>query len=275
MLFDWSLIIGGICLSKIFANNIIVYLISIFIIGSRQRAFDNLTHEASHGNLFKNKTLNNILSSLLSTFPIFTSLTAYRNSHLDHHRYLSDREKDPDTKRYKLFGLDKPPKNKIIFILLHVIRPLTLLHVPRYIYGTISSFLYSKNTPISEQVFRIGYWILIITLSINFGVWKDLVLFWIVPYITVLQVIRYYAEMSEHAGLIQGDNQFKKTRNVFGNKLFLKFMYPHHDHYHLIHHLFPNIPHYNLPKAHKILMRESLYCEATHCFGYFYSPYKG
>ncbi|AYK68156.1 hypothetical protein D9C11_12805 [Bacillus subtilis subsp. subtilis] len=56
----------------------------------------------------KNKTLNNILSSLLSTFPIFTSLTAYRNSHLDHHRYLSDREKDPDTKRYKLFGLDKP-----------------------------------------------------------------------------------------------------------------------------------------------------------------------
>jgi fatty acid desaturase len=271
---DWLIIVAAIFLVKLH-NHFAIYIISIFIIASRQRAFDNLTHEASHGNLLKNTTMNNVFSSLLTAFPIFTSLSAYRQSHFKHHRYLSEYEHDPDLKRYKLFGLDNPPNNLVIFYLLHILLPATLVYAPRYLYGTVRAFLYSKDIPFSESLSRSTYWIVIITMSIYFNFWGDLLLFWVVPYVTVLQIIRYYAEMSEHAGLMQNTNPLMKTRNVFGNKLLLNFFYPHHDHYHLIHHLFAGIPHYNLPKAHNVLMKEPTYCAAKHCIGYFYSPYRG
>lgn len=270
--FDWLIIAGAFLLSQ-YLEHIVAYLVSVLVIASRQRAFDNLTHEASHGNLLKHPSLNKWISWLFVTFPIFTSLTAYRKSHFIHHRYLSE-ENDPDLQRYKMFGLDNPPSG-FKFILLHVIRPLTSFHAPRYIYGTLSSFIYSKDIPLFEQKLRFLYWAVIITVSIQYNFWDLMLLYWLIPYMTVLQIIRYFAEMSEHAGLMKNEDPLLKTRNVFGNTLFLKFMYPHHDHYHLVHHLFPGIPHYNLPKAHAILMEEEEYCKARHCIGYFFSPVKG
>ncbi|MGZ4122094.1 MAG: fatty acid desaturase family protein [Tumebacillaceae bacterium] len=273
ILADWALIVGAIALSK-FVGGWLTYLLAIAIIGSRQRAFDNLTHEASHNSLFKNQKLNNIMGSLFSAFPLFTSFTAYKDSHFIHHRHLSE-EVDPDLIRYKLIGLDNPPSSGVTFTLKHILSPITMLHVPLYIYGTLRSFIYSKETPIPEQLARLGYWVAIVSTAVYFGHGLDIVLYWIVPYVTVLQVIRYFAEMSEHAGLMTNQNPLMKTRNVFGNRVFLKLVYPHHDHYHLIHHLFAGIPHYNLPKAHKILMKEPSYCEAKHCMGYFFSPIRG
>lgn len=270
---DWALIAGAIVFSKL-VGGWLSYVIAVAVIASRQRAFDNLTHEASHNSLFKSQKLNNIMCSLFTAFPLFTSFTAYKDSHFTHHRHLSE-EVDPDLKRYKLIGLDNPPHAGVTFALKHVLSPLTMLHVPLYIYGTLRSFIYSKETPLLEQLARLGYWVLLVGCSIRFHFGLDLVLYWIVPYVTILQVIRYFAEMSEHAGLMTNEDPLMKTRNVFGNRVFLKLVYPHHDHYHLIHHLFAGIPHYNLPKAHKILMKEPSYCEAKHCMGYFFSPIRG
>lgn len=271
--FDWAVIIGAIALSQM-VGGMITYLIAVFLIASRQRAFDNLTHEASHNSLFKNKTMNNWLGMLFASFPIFTSLSAYRVSHFTHHKHLSE-ENDPDLIRYKLFGLENPPQKKWVFILKHMIKPLTLIHVPRYIYGTLSSFIFSKEIPLKEQLGRLAYWAVVITAAVLTGHGLDLVLYWVVPYVTVLQVIRYYAEMSEHAGIMEEPDPLFKTRNVFGNILFLKLFYPHKDHFHLIHHLYAGIPHYNMHAAHQILMQEPEYCKAKHCIGYFSSPYQG
>ncbi|AIC95717.1 hypothetical protein BleG1_3153 [Shouchella lehensis G1] len=46
-------------------------------------------------------------------------------------------------------------------------------------------------------------------------------------------------------------------------------LHPDHDNYHLVHHLFPAVPHYNLKKAHLILMQDNKYKEAHHCTGFF------
>jgi fatty acid desaturase len=267
ILFDWLVIIAS-AYGAILLSNWWSYLIAITIIGSRMRAFDNLMHEASHVLLFKNKIMNKWITCFFVAFPVFTSFTAYCNSHHAHHRHLWNIDKDPDTQRYSLIGLDKPQKSIKTFIFKHIIKPLTLTHVPKYIYGTLKVNVMSKEEPLSEKVAKPIFWCIIITCSIIFNFWLHIILFWFVPLLTTFQVIRYWAEMAEHSGL-KNDHELYASRNTFGNPIQIFLLHPHHDNYHLVHHLFPAVPHYNLKKVHLILMEDYDYKKAHHCTGFF------
>ena len=273
LLFDWLVIFGSSYLS-ITTGNIFVYLLSIILIGSRMRAFDNLMHEACHRSLFTNKFFNKWIACILVAFPIFTSFTTYCNSHFQHHRNLWDENNDPDTKRYRIVGLDKPQEDTKKFVADHIIKVLLLFHVPKYILGTVSANLYSKDIPKSEFWTRNILWIVLILTSIVFNFWLYLIIFWFVPLLTTFQIIRYWAEMAEHSGL-NNDTELTASRNTFGMPWTIFLFHPHHDNYHLVHHLFPAIPHYNLKKAHTILMKDKKYKEAHHCPGFFKTTLPG
>lgn len=73
LLFDWLVIFGSAYLS-ITTGNIFVYLLSIILIGSRMRAFDNLMHEACHRSLFTNKFYNKWITCIFIAFPILQVL---------------------------------------------------------------------------------------------------------------------------------------------------------------------------------------------------------
>ncbi|MDO5375753.1 MAG: fatty acid desaturase family protein [Staphylococcus rostri] len=270
---DWLMIVISVLLS-IQYEHVIVYLLAIIIIGSRMRAFDNLMHDASHRLLFKNKNYNKWIACIFVAFPIFTSYTAYCKSHFKHHKNLWDEQLDPDTKRYRLVGLDKPQKDTQKFIKDHVIKVLMLFHVPRYIIGTIKVNLYHKKIPKSELLVRNILWLLVILIAIIFNLWIYLILYWFVPMLTTFQIIRYWAEMAEHAGL-NNESELTSSRNTFGNPITLFLLHPHHDNYHLVHHLFPAIPHYHLKKAHIILMRDEEDKSAHHCTGFFKTTLPG
>ena len=53
-------------------------------------------------------------------------------------------------KRYRLVGLDKPQKSTKMFVKNHIVKVLLLFHVPKYIVGTVSANLYTKEVPKSE-----------------------------------------------------------------------------------------------------------------------------
>ncbi|MCY9530065.1 MULTISPECIES: fatty acid desaturase family protein [Paenibacillus] len=267
--YDWLIIAGGIYLAKAYPSWW-MYLISLCLIGSRMRAFDNLMHEASHILLFENRNLNKWMACFFVAFPVFTSYTTYCKSHYMHHKHLWDPEYDPDTKRYALIGLDKPQDSIKQFLIRHILKPLTLTHVPKYIYGTIRVNILSKEEPRSEKLAKSIYWLTIIASSISFGFWKELLLFWFVPLLTTFQIFRYWAEMAEHSGL-KTDNELYASRNTFGNPIERFLIHPHHDNFHLVHHLFPAVPHYNLKKAHIMLMEDEEYRKAHHCTGFFKS----
>ena len=70
-------------------------ILAVPIIGARQLGLAVLMHEAAHGGLSQNKTLNHFFGHWLSGAPIGGSLKAYRPYHLQHHKYAQQPE-DPD-----------------------------------------------------------------------------------------------------------------------------------------------------------------------------------
>lgn len=78
------------------AWNIPVTLLAIILIGAWQHRLTNLTHEASHYMLFRNRLLNELVSDWFCMFPMLSSTHHYRLQHLAHHQYVNDPDRDPD-----------------------------------------------------------------------------------------------------------------------------------------------------------------------------------
>ena len=70
-------------------------MLAAAIIGSRQQALGILVHDATHYLLYKNRTVNDIVSDLCCGFPVNISTTLYRSTHFRHHRFANT-EQDPD-----------------------------------------------------------------------------------------------------------------------------------------------------------------------------------
>lgn len=271
--FDWILIVGAIVLSEHFQNPI-AYFLTLIIIGSRMRGLDNIMHEASHHMLFRNPTVNKVIACIFAAYPVFTSFDAYTRSHRLHHKYLWDSDKDPDTKRYRIFGLDRPPRRFIDFLTKHLLKPMTLIHVPHYFLGTLHVNLFTRSETLIEKLARVLYWTILVGVCWYLGWLHQLTIYWLVPFFTTFQVIRYWVEMAEHSGLETND-PLQSSRNSFGSLVERFLLQPHHDSYHLVHHLYPGIPHFNLKKAHLILMQSTEYRSAHHCAGFFKSSLPG
>jgi len=93
LLFTITLIFGGIYLASIGVTLWLVYPILIF---GFYTSFTTL-HDATHRALSSNKYLNDILGTIAGNlqFPFITT-AVYRYIHLAHHRYVGDKDLDPD-----------------------------------------------------------------------------------------------------------------------------------------------------------------------------------
>ncbi len=264
--FDWLIIIAAIVGTIELGMNPLAYILAVIIIGSRQRGLMNLLHEASHSKLFKDRLMNDWLGRFFTTYPMGASLSSYRAAHYIHHGWLWDEEKDPKTIRYKELGLIAPPSDRLTFFKRHIMRPLLLAHVAHNIAVALSL----KGERRSETLVRFGFLALVLAAVLLTHTLIGFLLFWVVPFCTTFQIIRYWNEMAEHAGL-PDYNAWMATRNWRSNFVMEWLLAPHSDDlYHLAHHLFPLIPHYRLAAAHRLLMQLPQYANAHHCDGFFF-----
>ncbi|MGS4920172.1 fatty acid desaturase [Mameliella alba] len=114
--FEYALIAGSIYLCV--GVSYWFYPLAIIIIGSAQRTFANILHEAAHFHFAKNKLLNFLGGTVLTSYLIFHMFTPYRNSHVGfHHRHFGDPEDDPDYNFHILLGLYEAKESHSRFIL--------------------------------------------------------------------------------------------------------------------------------------------------------------
>lgn len=86
-------------------------------------------------------------------------------------------------------------------------------------------------------------------------------LLWIAPLITVFSFFMILREDIQHSNTEEA--KFRDTRNFRGNPLIKWSLFPLNMDYHLPHHLFPLVPHYNLPELDRVLRETKVYRNNT------------
>ena len=84
---------------------------------------------------------------------------------------------------------------------------------------------------------------------------------WMLPLVTVLQPILRLRAIFEHGAVddLSSPLTAARTNRTWGgpaNWLARCFLFPHHVNYHLEHHLYPAVPHYFLPRLHRLLQEK-------------------
>lgn len=233
-----------------------LYPLTVFFIGTRFRAMGNMLHEACHGILVKGKRRNQVWGRILAVLD-FTRLEPYTEEHFSHHRHLGDAERDLDFTTRQKFGFGKPEPR---FVWRHYLRPLTLFHVPTF----LKPVLFHREDSWAVRLGRFAYVGALVSLGLVAG-WKNLALFYLVPYVTLYQVIRYWSDAVDHAGAMGNDDEFHRSRNhVFGWSVLNRIVFPRHDELHLVHHLFPAVPIAHQPRVHEILLQDPVYAARKH-----------
>jgi len=107
-----------------------------------------------------------------------------------------------------------------------------------------------------------------LTLLTGMPWWLYFFVLWLVPLGTSFSFFMILRQIVQHGNADQG--RFSNTRVFLGNPLISMAVFPIGNDYHLPHHLFPMVPHYNLKKLHDLLLETDVYRqEAVVVDGYF------
>jgi fatty acid desaturase len=241
--FDWIMVV--ICVWATHRIGWTITPIALVAIGNRQRALGNLLHEAGHGNLSTHRRINDYLAHLLLAAPLLNSLPVYRDLHARHHACLGDPQRDPDLLPSITYEGDQ---------WYHVyVRFLMKFSVFR---GSLIGHFANGNLTGCQQLGILAWWVVVTLLLTAVSHWFAIlfVSLWFGARITVFHAITTFREMTDHYGLKPG-TVFGYTREIPDHGLLSTLLHPHHNGYHLTHHLFPTVPYHQLPNLHKQLVR--------------------
>ncbi len=254
MLYNWSLI-SGLVLASISFNWLPLTLACIILIGSRQHALFVLVHEAAHFHISRIKFLNNWFSDLLCAFPLGFDTAIYRDNHLKHHRHLNT-DKDPDWIRKNGrpdWTFPTTPKKLALFLPYYVFYkgPIEWA-VILFRFSGLCSVQRWKSQPLflsSKVVYysAIGFGI------VHLQILTPFLLYWVVPTFFVLPVVGRIRSVAEHFAVTY-QNELTSSREIHTNPIERFVFAPFNVHYHLSHHLYPQVPFYNLRALHQRLV---------------------
>jgi beta-carotene hydroxylase len=222
-------------------------LFSAFI-GWQLYALFVLHHDCMHASAFKNDFFNRLMGRIYAiTFTMTFSVN--RQTHMRHHAYISDPERDPD--EYYFSGK------------LSQIWPRIWRYYEWYTYIALTRYGKKvRNTVLTEQAFNLAVWVVIHVALYQLSMFeKALYIFWL-PMAVVALVINPITRGYEHSTITlfpEGDDR-KRDMSVnaitVANPVF-NWLCANIG-YHVEHHSYPRCPFYNLQKLHKIFQYEKL-----------------
>ena len=209
-------------------------------------------HETGHGTAFKTKAYNKFFFELTS-FMVLRESFLRTKSHDTHHQHTIVTDKDPE--------IVTPTPPDYLALLLN------LFMLKRSVYGIGDIFVHSLNRLTKKDrnnglsalpdgaASKARLWVAILVgtggLSLYLSSWLPLMLIGPVP--TIFGgTLRHLFALSQHVGLAQNVYDYRmNTRTIYLGPV-LGFLYMNMQ-YHLEHHLYPNVPYYNLPALHEAI----------------------
>lgn len=252
ILVDWGLVGASFALAAAWPNPLTI-VAAIAVIGSRQLGLAILMHDAAHRALLKNRALNDWVGNWLCAYPVWNDVHPYRKYHLQHHAKTWTDE-DPDLELANPF-------------------PITRASLKRKIWRDLSGqtgwkrFLAILNRDLgrsrgrARRDFGAGLQALhgvLITNAVLLGVLAlfghpALYLLWVVSWLTTYSLVMRIRSIAEHAMVPDTRDEMKNTRTTLARWWERLLIAPNRVNFHLEHHLLMTVPHYNLPRLHRML----------------------
>lgn len=238
-------------------------VLALLFIGTRMRGLNNIVHECSHYSFAENRADNVVYGSIAASV-LMSSFSAYRAEHMTHHAYLGDYEKDEDIRSLKPFRLEQALTGRTVAR--HILTPLLGMHLPNYISVDLSQ---------RDGFFFLLLKVALIAGTIGMAVVDPVTAFVVVmiPFLWVYSGFNYWADVIDHAGILDREDPLESSRNWIVPRSVRWLLFPRNDCYHLIHHLFPNVPSKHFEDCHAVLMQDPAYrrvnaTEPTHDAGH-------
>jgi fatty acid desaturase len=261
---EWGLIAATIYLAETYWNPF-VYVLAVFVIGTRQHALGVLMHDGAHYRLFKNRRLNDWVTEIFLSWPISITMYGYRRNHFAHHRYLNTPQ-DPDWVRKNKLDEYVFPKTKARMSVI-VLKYLAGLYAWRELKMALVDAKLAVDVPKHLKWARLGCYAMIVSLAVAFHFWQELLMYWIVPLLTSFVLMVYIRAVADHFGNFAGGSHesiYTQSRTTRVSWLEAFIFAPHGINYHIEHHFFPGVPYYNLGTLHELLKRDEHYSRQAH-----------
>jgi fatty acid desaturase len=260
VLCNWILVAAAMALVA-WRPNPLTVVVALFVIGARQLGMAVVMHEASHRTMFRNRRLNDWVGNWLAAYPVWAEVDPYRRYHLTHHAKTGTAE-DPD------LGLAAP-------------FPITPDSFRRKVWRDLSGQTGWKQ---AKAVFKrdVGWvkkgtqrnlgmnageqpdvgWHKLVPVAVSNGAllavvtvagYPTLYLLWVGAWFTTYRLVTRIRSIAEHGMVPDSLDEMRNTRTVLVSWWERLLIAPNRVNFHLEHHLLMTVPHYNLPRMHRLL----------------------
>lgn len=264
---DWGLIGAAFALVAVWPNPLSVAA-AILVIGSRQLGLAILMHDGAHRALLESRALNDWVANWLCAYPVWNDVHPYRHYHLQHHAKTWTDE-DPDLELANPF-------------------PITRASLTRKIWRDLSGqtgwkrFRAILNRDLGRSRGRVrrdfgaGLQALhgvVVTNAVLLGLLAAsghaaLYLLWVAAWFTTYSLVMRIRSIAEHAMVPDVADEMKNTRTTLARWWERLLIAPNRVNFHLEHHLLMTVPHYNLPRLHRMLRARGVLEDACLTEGY-------
>jgi fatty acid desaturase len=251
----WVVIGAAMCVGVVWPLTI---PLMVMVIGNRQLGLFILMHDAAHGLLHANRLVNDRLARWFCGY----ELNIYRPYHLQHHRFVQQTG-DPDLVLSSPFPVTRDSLRR------KIIRDLTGQTFIKQRFGGLIAKLKARQPGESvwallvaevkqQRAFYLTNGAGLLAFSAA-GLWWAWALMWLLPMATWLPLVSRLRNIAEHALIEQnGTDPLRHARTTHANLPERLFIAPYWVNYHCEHHMFTQIPCWNLARAHRLLAAQGV-----------------
>jgi fatty acid desaturase len=264
---DWALVVAAFALVARWPNPLTV-VVALFVIGGRQLGLAVLMHEASHRTLLRNRRWNDFVGNWICAYPIWSDLYPYRPYHLRHHA-KNWTEDDPDLALAMPFPVSRTSMRR------KIVRDLSGRTGWKRLRATVRRDLgISKGR--AKRNFDAGIEALkgvVVTNVLLLGILvalghPALYLLWVGAWLTTYSLAMRIRSIAEHGMVPDPRDDMQNSRTTLARWWERLLLAPNRVNFHLEHHLVMAMPHYSLPRMHRLLRERGVLEDANVTRGY-------